>query len=120
VSKVDTKPDDKLTKAVAKLIKSNSELAQQYNETIDDINIDLCSTDEKGNIMKDKDGGFVFSKENMKERLKRIKSLDDKIVEMKTVWLNDHTRLGTLDPVLLSELDGVLYKPSEVEEVFEE
>lgn len=78
--------ENKLTYAITKMIGSSKERRKgrlfdalaKLEEDKQDLKIDFCSVDDKGNILKDKDGSFVFTKDNLKKLSKATRDLDKK------------------------------------------
>lgn len=64
--------------AVKKLV-SRLSWADKYNEALSDINIDNAQTDEKGSLLRNEKGEYLYTKEGEKARIAAIKSLDDKV-----------------------------------------
>ena len=52
---------------ITRQIKKVNEALEEYNDAVEDARIENCSVDEKGNIQKDSDGGYVFSREGLKK-----------------------------------------------------
>jgi len=83
--RIDIGKEDKLTTVLKTFVKKQYTPAiDNYNEMIADFNIDFCSTDKDGNIIKDEKGGFVFTKENLKQRNAKVKELLEKTYEFDT------------------------------------
>jgi len=62
--------------------KNQKHYDKKNQELINDINIDHASVDEKGNIIYDPQGNYLYSKESLKQRLKAIRDLESTIDEM--------------------------------------
>jgi DUF438 domain-containing protein len=52
-----------------------------YKEQIDDIRIEFASVDEKGHLLKDEKGEYLFSKENMKLMVKAMRDIENKEIQ---------------------------------------
>lgn len=53
---------------------------KKYSDDLEDLRIDLCSVDEKGNVLKD-EKGYVFSKENLKTLTIKARQLQEFEIE---------------------------------------
>lgn len=58
--------DNKLSYAIKKTIKRIQEASEDFNEKAEDLRIEYCSTDEKGNVVK-VNGQYQFTKENLRK-----------------------------------------------------
>lgn len=68
--------ETKLAKKLAKQNKVFSSAIEPYNDSLETAQIDNCSVDEKGNIIKDTDKkSFIYSKEGLKALNTKIKEL---------------------------------------------
>jgi hypothetical protein len=65
----------KLGYAIAKLHTRMKKILDRYNNAREDIQIDTCSPDEKGIILRDERGNYRYTKEGMKERNKQLQAL---------------------------------------------
>ena len=63
----------KLEHARNQTLKNASAFIESYNDKLEDLNIEFCSTDEKGNILRDAKGQFLFTKENQRALSKEVK-----------------------------------------------
>jgi hypothetical protein len=52
--------DTKLEHAKNQTLKNAAKFIEHYNDKIEDLNIEYCSTDDKGNILRDAKGNFVL------------------------------------------------------------
>ena len=104
---------DKLSYAIEKVSKrSLKRIFEDHNDRIADIEIDLCSVDEKGNILKDEKGNLCYTKENLKKKRDQLKKLLDYEVD-----IEPHVVEGT-DGLTDEEIDafyGIVLKPLTVE-----
>jgi hypothetical protein len=82
------------------------DLQAKLNEFQQDIDIELCSTDEKGNVLFDEKGRYVFTKENLKARIKAIKELDQKEISFEPYYILPE-ELGVFSEEELEDLKGV-------------
>jgi len=73
--------DTKLEHARNQTLKNAQEFVEKYNEKIKDLSIDFCATNEKGHILRDQHGAYVFTKENERALEKAVKEfLDEPLV----------------------------------------
>jgi hypothetical protein len=87
----------KLEHAKNQTLKNAAKFIEQYNDKVEDLNIEYCSTDEKGNILRDTKGNFVFNKENFRKLTTEIKRfLDEK-------WIVPFEIVSTADTISLNE-----------------
>jgi hypothetical protein len=102
---------DKLTYACTKLGVKLSAVQKQLNEKINDINIELCSTDKDGIILVDDKGQYKFSKEGLKNKNKKVKQLfETEEFELEPYICTDNTRVEELSYWVKQTLNGVLFK----------
>lgn len=107
------------TKAQKKLAKISEKLKpylEKYDELADDLRLDNASTDKDGNLLLKENGGYFYTKENLKKLNAESKKLNLTEVEFEVieiinpdgleefVWLKDWT-------------NGVDFKEIEVETV---
>ena len=85
----DNKDESKLRYAVKKVMKSCDKLITSYQEKVEDLNIEHCSEDENGIIRKDAQGGFQFTKDNLRKRNAAMRKLQDEKVEVPSFFA-DH------------------------------
>ncbi|MCE9539755.1 MAG: hypothetical protein K8R85_11125 [Bacteroidetes bacterium] len=95
------KPDNKISEALKKF--SEKQLAkrfEEYNDEIDDLQLNNCLTDDtkKGAIMKDEKGGRMYSVAGEMKLKADIKNLNKKQVEI-------HSRIVEDIDDLIKELD---------------
>lgn len=64
----------KLEHARNQTLKNASSFVEAYNDKLEDLNIDYCSTDDKGNIIRDPRGQYIFTKDNQRALSKELKS----------------------------------------------
>ena len=86
----------KLEHARNQTLKNASSFVEAYK--LEDLNIDYCSTDEKGNIIRDPRGQFIFTKDNQRALSKELKKFMDSelIVPFEVVSTTD--KKGLSDP----------------------
>lgn len=63
----------KLEHARKQTLKNAAPFIEAYNDKLEDLNIEFCSTDEKGNIVRDARGQYIFTKENQRALGKELK-----------------------------------------------
>jgi hypothetical protein len=69
---------DANTKGVKKLIKIGEKMKshlEAYNDKLDDIRLECANTDKDGSLLLDENGGYKFTKEQLKELNKKAKVL---------------------------------------------
>jgi hypothetical protein len=64
----------KLEHARNQTLKNASSFVEAYNDKLEDLNIDYCSTDDKGNIIRDPRGQYIFTRTTKGHSLKNLKS----------------------------------------------
>jgi hypothetical protein len=67
----------KLEHARNQTLKNAGPFIEAYNDKLEDLNIDYCSTDDKGNIIRDARGQYIFTKENQRALSKELKKFMD-------------------------------------------
>lgn len=82
------------------------DLQSKISELQEDIDIEYCSVDEKGNVLLDPNGRYVFTKENLKARIRAIKDLDQKEVFFEPYYIPSE-ELSVFTAEELLELKGV-------------
>lgn len=66
------------TKGVKKLQKIGEKLKshlETYNEKLEDARLDCANTDKDGSLLLDENGGYKFTKEQLKELNKKVREL---------------------------------------------
>lgn len=66
------------TKGVKKLQKIGEKLKshlEAYNDKLDDLRLECANTDKDGSLLLDENGGYKFTKEQLKELNKKAKTL---------------------------------------------
>ena len=88
----------KLEHARNQTLKNASTFVEAYNDKLEDLNIDYCSTDDKGNIVRDPRGQYIFTKDNQRAFSKELKKFMDseRIVAFEIVSTSD--KKGLSDP----------------------
>ncbi len=79
-SYVKKNPLTDLASAIKKAIKNNYDMDELMLEKSFDINIDFCSVDKEGNIIKGADGKLVYKPEKLKEAKKKRSALLKEVV----------------------------------------
>lgn len=67
----------KLEHARNQTLKNANQFIEAYNDKLEDLNIDYCSTDERGNILRDARGQYIFTKDNQRALSKELKKFMD-------------------------------------------
>ncbi len=96
----------KLEHARNQTLKNASSFIEAYNDKLEDLNIDYCSTDEKGNIIRDPRGQYIFNKDNQRALSKELKKfMDSPMVErFEIVSTSDKKGLNDAQVEYLSEV----------------
>jgi len=69
---------DANTKGVKKLTKIGEKMKshlEAYNDKLDDIRLEHANTDKDGSLLLDENGGYKYTKEQLKELNKKVKVL---------------------------------------------
>jgi hypothetical protein len=75
---------NKLTYALSRMIKQLKPIIEEFNEELEDVRIELASTDKNGNLIINKDtNNYVFTPDNTKKVKEKIKELREKTVKVK-------------------------------------
>lgn len=67
--------------ALKRIKNQHKKYFKKYLDNLEDLRIDLCSVDEKGNVLKDDKGSYVFSKENLKTLTIKARQLQEFEIE---------------------------------------
>jgi len=88
----------KLEHAKNQTLKNASSFIEAYNDKLEDLNIDYCSTDDKGNIVRDARGQYIFTKDNQRALSKELRKFmySETIVPFEIVSTSD--KKGLSDP----------------------
>ena len=86
----------KLEHARNQTLKNAAAFVEAYNDKLEDLNIDYCSTDEKGNIVRDGRGQYIFTKDNQRALSKELKKFMDgpMVIQFEIVSTSDVKGLG--------------------------
>lgn len=52
-----------------------------FDEKVEDARVEFCSVDERGHILRSEKGEYVFTKENYKDFVKKVKMLELEEIE---------------------------------------
>lgn len=111
--------EDGKTKAQKKLAKISEKLKpylEKYDELADDLRLDNASTDKDGNILLKENGGYFYTKENLKKLNAESKKLNLTEVEFEVIEIINPD--GLEEFVWLKDwVNGVDFKEIEVETV---
>lgn len=96
----------KLEHARNQTLKNAANFVEAYNDKLEDLNIDYCSTDEKGNIVRDARGQYIFTKDNQRALSKELKKFMDgpMVVQFEIVSTSDVKGLGDAQAEFLTEV----------------
>lgn len=67
--------ESKLKYAVEKMKRRLAPIIDDYRDGFEDMRIDFCSEDEKGNVLRDERNNLVFNKEGLRNLNKRNREL---------------------------------------------
>lgn len=73
--------DDKFQYCIKKILNQAQKIKAKEQKKIQELQIDYCSVDEKGNVLHNDKGGYVYTKENLKELNKKINELNENVHE---------------------------------------
>lgn len=96
----------KLEHARNQTLKNAAAFIEAYNEKLEDLNIDYCSTDEKGNIVRDARGQYIFNKDNQRALSKELRKFMDgtMVVPFEIVSTSDVKGLGEAQVEFLTDV----------------
>lgn len=96
----------KLEHAKTQTLKKASKFIEVYNDRLEDLNIEYCSTDEKGNILRDSAGQYLFTKDNQRKLCKELKQFmeSDQIASFEIVSTSDKNGLSDSVAEYLTEI----------------
>lgn len=110
------KNQSKLKYAIQKMSRKIKPVVDEYNEKINDINVDCASVDKNDNILKETVAvgsgtieKFKYTKENEKKRSEKVSDLMKTKVEFEPYYFSDETKIATLDEFLVEELRGFFF-----------
>lgn len=111
--------EDGKTKAQKKLAKISEKLKpylEKYDELADDLRLDNASVDKDGNLLLKENGGYFYTKENLKKLNAESKKLNLTEVEFEVIEIINPD--GLEEFVWLKDwVNGVHFKEIEVETV---
>lgn len=83
----DTRLKFTFDKFVKRVNEANKIAQEKFNEALEEIRIDLCAVNEKGHVIRDEKGGYVFDKENTKLLNKKAREIAVKELEFEFTGL---------------------------------
>lgn len=111
--------EDGKTKAQKKLAKISEKLKpylEKYDELADDLRLDNASVDKDGNLLLKENGGYFYTKENLKKLNAESKKLNLTEVEFEVIEIINPD--GLEEFVWLKDwVNGVDFKEIEIETV---
>lgn len=111
--------EDGKTKAQKKLAKISEKLKpylEKYDELADDLRLDNASVDKDGNLLLKENGGYFYTKENLKKLNAESKKLNLTEVEFEVIEIINPD--GLEEFVWLKDwVNGVNFKEIEIETV---
>jgi|SRR5215831_13854646 len=72
----------KFAYAVKKMVKRSNIARERYFEEVEDVNVKHCSVDSDKNIIQTPQGQYRFTKDAMIERLKELRTLSEKTIDI--------------------------------------
>ena len=81
--------ETKLRYALKKEMKAATVLLTNYQDQLEDANIEHCAVDDKGVILRDERGNFRFTKEGLRARNKQINTLFKSTVKIEPYYATD-------------------------------
>lgn len=113
------KPINKLSKleyAINRVTPQLAPLQAKVMEHLEDIDIDFCSVDKEGNILKDAQGGYKYTPKKLKERNKeRITVFDKEDLEIEHYYAT--VVPNTLTEYELASFSGIVIDPEKIDEL---
>jgi hypothetical protein len=91
------KNNTKIHYALRKVIKAANKLVADYQEKLEEININHCSVDDKGIILKDDKNEYRFTKDCLLKRNKERRFLFDSTVTVTPFYVADKSLLSDDD-----------------------
>ncbi len=88
----------KLEHSKTQTLKNAASFIEAYNDKLEDLNIDYCSTDEKGNIIKDQRNQYVFTKDKQRALAKELKKFMDSDVILPFNLVSTFDKKGLSEP----------------------
>ncbi|MBA4145125.1 MAG: hypothetical protein C0523_05135 [Cytophaga sp.] len=90
----------KLEHAKNQTLKNASAFIEAYNDKLEDLNIDYCSTDDKGNIIRTAQGHYLFTKDNQRALSKELKKFMDSDVIVPFEIVSTGDKKGLSEPLV--------------------
>ena len=87
---VPVEPESKLAKVLIKQVKVFNSALESYNNELEVAQIESCSVDEKGNVLKGEKGEYVYSKEGLRSLSSKNKELLSADVEVEVFLKAEH------------------------------
>ncbi len=119
INGIDSTINDKLSYAIKKngqrINAALKKLTAEFQEKINDINIDHAAADDRGVLLVDDKGNYKYKPEQAKKRLKSIREatdeFDKKEIEIDFFPAPECPRMADLDYFVIEELAGILFAP---------
>lgn len=67
--------DEKLVYGLRRVLPKCHDALTEYNEQVEDINVEFASVDDNGNLLRESPKEYKFAKENAQKRLVKIREL---------------------------------------------
>jgi hypothetical protein len=78
------KEETKLKYAIERVARLNKTIYNDFQEDVESLRIDFCEKDEKGIILRNEKGGYLWTAKGTKEFNAACKELENKIIEVQT------------------------------------
>lgn len=114
--------NDSLTWAILRFSKKNKRALDNFAEEEMDINREHASIDDKKNILLNDKGGLMFTIENQKKLISKIKEWKlNSSIEIEPHICKDNSRISLLPIWVQDELDGILFNiSSDIKEIMQD
>lgn len=89
--------ESKFKYAISRMLKRCLTLHGKAQDQVEDINIQCCSVDDRGNILRDERNQYMFTKEQMVARTKAQRELMNKTVQIEA-YISTDTPPSPLSP----------------------
>ena len=108
----------KLTYAVDKVKNSVETIINDYNDFLEDVRVDLASSDSDGNIlMNESSNGYKYTKENIKKLNKQVRDKNSSLVTIKPHYVKVENIPTDLEPAWLATLIPFVIKEEDKFEI---
>lgn len=77
------------SKKLVKIAKLLEPKLNEYNDKLEDLRLDNCSTDDKNNLILDEKGGYTYNKDGNRNLKNAIKDLLAQEIEVEPIVINN-------------------------------